>query len=153
MDRLELKIPPLIVGAAFAAAMGACARFAPLGELALPWRVPVAVVLAVLGVGFVAAGVGTFRRVGTTVHPRRPERASTLVVSGIYAVSRNPMYVGMLLALAAWAVILARPLAYLCPPAFVAYMNRFQIAPEERAMAARFGEAYEAYRRSVRRWL
>jgi protein-S-isoprenylcysteine O-methyltransferase Ste14 len=67
--------------------------------------------------------------------------------------SRNPMYVGLLLLLAGWALHLSHPLALLGLPAFVAYMNRFQIAPEERALRAKFGPAYEDYARAVRRWL
>ena len=63
------------------------------------------------------------------------------------------MYLGFVLGLAAWALFLGNPVAALIVPAFVLYMNRFQIEPEERALEARFGAAYAAYRRAVRRWL
>jgi protein-S-isoprenylcysteine O-methyltransferase Ste14 len=63
------------------------------------------------------------------------------------------MYLSLLLALAAWATWLGSWPALLVVPAFVLAMNRWQIRPEERALAALFGAEYEAYRRSVRRWL
>ena len=82
-----------------------------------------------------------------------PDRSAALVAGGIYRSSRNPMYLGFLLLLAAWACWLANPLALAGLPAFVLYLNRFQIAPEERALRARFGDAYDGYARAVRRWL
>jgi protein-S-isoprenylcysteine O-methyltransferase Ste14 len=95
-----------------------------------------------------------FGRLRTTVDPRHPERASRLVTDGVYRVSRNPMYLAMLLGLVAWGLWLGRAPALLLGPAFfVAYLNRRQIPPEERALAATFGEEYERYRRTVRRWL
>ena len=63
------------------------------------------------------------------------------------------MYLGMLLVLAAWAVWLGDPAACVVLPAFLAYLNRFQIGPEERVLAALFAGEFAAYRRSVRRWL
>jgi protein-S-isoprenylcysteine O-methyltransferase Ste14 len=67
--------------------------------------------------------------------------------------SRNPMYVGLLFVLVAWAVYLCRAWTLLGPAAFVLYINRFQIAPEERTLTTRFGGAYSDYKRAVRRWL
>jgi len=76
-----------------------------------------------------------------------------MVTSGIYRLSRNPMYVGILLMLAAWAVYLANILSASWLPLFVGYMNRFQITPEENALLAKFGGAYASYLKTVRRWL
>ena len=70
----------------------------------------------------------------------------------IYRLSRNPMYLGFLLVLAAWAVLLANVLVLLPVVAFVIYMNRFQITPEERALAVMFGTEFNAYKRRVRKW-
>ena len=105
------------------------------------------------GIAVAIAGVVQFRRASTTVNPMTPEASSSLVVSGVYRRTRNPMYLGFLLALAGWAAFLASFAALMVLPLFVAYMNRFQIVPEERALAARFGQQFEDYRRSVRRWL
>jgi protein-S-isoprenylcysteine O-methyltransferase Ste14 len=76
-----------------------------------------------------------------------------MVTSGVYGVSRNPMYVGFLLVLIGWAAFLSHALAFALLPLFVAYMNRFQIEPEERALSAKFGGQFQEYRRSVRRWV
>ena len=113
----------------------------------------VAASLAVLGVAVAIAGVASFRRAQTTVNPLKPESTSSLVVSGVYRVSRNPMYVGMLLVLLGWGVLLSNVLALPIVPGFVLYMNRFQIGPEETVLAELFGEEYATYRSRVRRWL
>jgi len=99
------------------------------------------------------AGVLEFRRARTTVNPTTPQAATSMVRSGIYRHTRNPMYLGMLLVLAAWAAWLANPAALAVLPAFFLYMNRFQIEPEERILAGLFAGEFDAYRRSVRRWL
>lgn len=72
---------------------------------------------------------------------------------GVYCFSRNPMYLGFLLALAGWIVYLSNVLAALLLPAFVAYMNRFQIKPEERALLTKFGPSFAHYMAAVPRWL
>jgi len=99
------------------------------------------------------AGVRAFQRARTTVDPLRPEKASALVTSGIYRRTRNPMYVALAIALLGWAIWLGHPLALLGVAAFVAWINRFQIAPEERALRALFGPEFERYCSEVRRWL
>ena len=83
----------------------------------------------------------------------QPAKTTSLVAGGVYRFTRNPMYLGLLLVLAGWAVFLSNALAFALLPAFIAYIGRFQIAPEERALAAKFGTEYEAYRTEVRRWL
>jgi protein-S-isoprenylcysteine O-methyltransferase Ste14 len=119
----------------------------------MPGHFVLAVALSAAGVAFALAGILAFRRANTTVNPAKPEAASTFVASGVYRVSRNPMYVGLLLVLTGWAFFLCHALTFLFLPVFVAYMNRFQIAPEERALSARFGSEYATYTRSVRRWI
>lgn len=153
MDRLELKIPPVLVVALVAAAMWALARTTLTLDPA-PWlRIGSAALLLVKGAWMAAAGVIEFRRASTTVNPMRPNDSSAIVDSGIYRHSRNPMYLGFLFVLLAWAVWLAAPWSLLGPVAFVAWMTRFQIVPEERALAERFGDDYRAYCRRVRRWV
>jgi protein-S-isoprenylcysteine O-methyltransferase Ste14 len=106
MRFLELRIPPPIVALAFAAVAWAVARATP--ALALPGvlRIGLAVALVLAGLAFVAAGVRTFRRAETTIHPLRPEKASAIVSSGVFAITRNPMYLGLVLVLVGWAVLL-----------------------------------------------
>lgn len=153
MAWLELKVPPVAVVAVVAAGMWAVARAMPSLGAAFPGQGTLAAALGVAGIALGVAGIAAFRRAHTTVHPMTPGKASALVASGIYRRTRNPMYLGLLLLLAAWGVHLGHPLALAGLPAFVAYMNRFQIAPEERALREKFGADFAAYERSVRRWL
>jgi len=124
-------------------------------QVAIPGGIRLGASLAIVVVGMVfsAAGIVAFRRARTTVDPTRPEAASSLVRSGIYRVSRNPMYLGLSLVLVAWAVFLASPWTLCGPAVFIFYMSRFQIAPEERALSRLFGSEYAWYQASVRRWL
>src|SRR5437763_12668176 len=105
-----------------------------------PGRRPAAAVLSLLGLAIAIAGVISFQRAKTTINPTRPDSASALVASGVYGFTRNPMYLGLLLVLLAWGVFLANALALIWVPAFVAYMNRFQISPEERALTSLFSQ-------------
>jgi protein-S-isoprenylcysteine O-methyltransferase Ste14 len=98
-------------------------------------------------------GILTFRRASTTLDPHRPEDAATLVTTGIYRATRNPMYLGLAMILVGWIVWLAHPLAIAALCLFVAWITRFQILPEERALRAAFRERYDHYRERTRRWL
>jgi len=153
MQALELKIPPPAVAVVMAGAMWGISLAAPLLEVPAFIRVGAAATIALAGVGFSLAGIISFRRARTTVHPMKPETTTSLVCSGIYGVTRNPMYVGLLFVLVAWAVFLCSAPALLGPVAFVLYINRFQIAPEERALSAMFGTGYSTYKSRVRQWL
>ena len=111
-----------------------------------------ALALVALGAGFDVLGLWMFRKARTTFSPLRPDRSAAVVQTGVYRITRNPMYLGMVLILLGLALYLASPWALLRPVAFAAYITRFQIVPEERALTARFGEAYTAYCARVRRW-
>lgn len=150
---LDLRVPPLVVMAVIGAASWFAARGVPSLQFDYPGRPWVAAVFAGLGLAFSVAGVASFRRARTTVNPINPEGVTALVVSGVYRVTRNPMYLGFLCCLLAETAWLAHPVALAGAAAFVLYMNRFQIVPEERVLAARFGSDYHTYTRRVRRWL
>jgi protein-S-isoprenylcysteine O-methyltransferase Ste14 len=126
--------------------------FPPL-DFDLPGRPVLAGLFFVLALAIGLTAVVGFHRARTTVNPLAPEKASALVVRGIYRWTRNPMYLAMLLVLVGWACIVANIAALVMLPLFVAYLNRFQIAPEERALQARFGDQFQQYKRTVRRWL
>lgn len=153
MKALELKIPPPVVALLAAAAMWGIARFAPTVDLPQSFRVGAAIACALAGVGIDIVALVSFARAGTTFNPMKVEKTSALVCSGVYRLTRNPMYLGSVLILVGWAVYLSSAWALLGPVAFVLYMNRFQIAPEERTLASKFGDDYAAYRSKVRRWL
>lgn len=153
MHVLELKVPPVAVVLVTAGFMWLVAWALPALGFRFPARDLVALSLALAGAVTSALGVISFRRAGTTVNPMKPESSSSLVTSGIYRLTRNPMYLGFLLVLLGWAVFLSSLPAFLFLPAFILYMNRFQIEPEERALATLFGEAFAAYKARARRWL
>jgi protein-S-isoprenylcysteine O-methyltransferase Ste14 len=153
MDVLELKVPPPVVALALGAAMWVVAATTPSVSLPLSGRLAAAIVVAAAGVLIELAGMLSFAHARTTVDPLHPGSASRLVMTGVYRFTRNPMYLGDLLMLLGWGVYLSNILALVLTPAFVFYVNRFQIAPEERALSAIFGAPYAAYRERVRRWL
>ena len=153
MFSLEHKIPPPIVTLVMGAIMWLVAWGVAALSFGMPGRRVIAAALAVAGVAFASMGAASFRRARTTVNPLKPESASSLVMSGVYRISRNPMYVGLSLVLLGWAVLLSNVLAFAIVPVFVLYMNRFQIGPEEVALERVFGEDYNGYRAKVRRWL
>jgi len=120
-----------------------------------PSRVRAVAAATVAGSSFTLAGLAAreFDRHATTVDPVRPDRATALVTSGPYRVTRNPMYLalaGVLLAHALWRGRWAAltPLA-----GFVAVIDRTQIVAEERALSERFGASYAELRRNTPRWL
>ncbi len=154
MTSLELKIPPPAVAVVIASAMFVAASLLP-PVLALAPNVRLFVALALAGVGvcFDMAGLLAFRKAKTTFSPLTPQRSSAVVTSGVYRITRNPMYLGLVLILLGLAVYLASPWVLLGPVAFAAFITRFQIQPEERVLAERFGAAYTDYCARVRRWL
>lgn len=150
---MERKVPPVFVFLITASLMVAVRYAVPSWAFTAAYGRPVAALLLAFGAGVGIAGVLAFGRVGTSFSPTEPERASTLVRDGIYRYTRNPMYVGLLFALLAWALWLGHPLSLVLVPVYVLYMNRFQISVEERVLADKFGGAYLQYKREVRRWL
>ncbi|MGX5913742.1 methyltransferase family protein [Aliidiomarina sp. Khilg15.8] len=152
MDRLELKVPPLVVVLVTAALMWVVARALPFIFI-VPAKLAIALLFAVAGFLVALAGVVEFRRAQTTVNPMAPQESSALVTRGIYRVTRNPMYLGFLLALFGWGVWLSSLPALFLLVGYVLYMNRFQIQPEERFLGQHFGAPFLQYKQQVRRWI
>ncbi len=149
----ELKVPPPLVVIGLGALMYGLTRLLP----SLSWHVPggraTAASLVVLGLVITLAGVLAFRSHGTTVNPLRPDATTAVVQSGIYRITRNPMYLGMLLVLVGWALYLGNLAAVVVVPFFIAFINAFQITPEERTLLAKFGPTFAEYMRNTRRWI
>ena len=147
---MPIKLPPPVVMLACALLMLAATGLPESREggwhglSLLPFGAALAIMLS---------AVRRFRRHQTTVNPFTPDQSSRLVQDGVFRYSRNPMYLGMALLLAAWAWWLAQSCAVLGVALFVVYIQTFQIAPEERALAVLFGDEYRAYCRRTRRWL
>jgi protein-S-isoprenylcysteine O-methyltransferase Ste14 len=150
---LELKVPPVLVTVVFAAMMWLIARLTPAMGLPNPLRLGCLLLFMTAAVIIGLYAVASFKNARTTVNPLTPDACTSLVNTGIFRVSRNPMYLALLLALAGWAMFLGNLYSLFMTVLFVFYMNRFQIQPEERALEAAFGDAFTDYRRQVRRWL
>jgi len=114
---------------------------------------PLSLVVLALGLGTNILAVISFRRASTTVNPTKPEMTTQLVSSGIYSMTRNPMYLGVLLVLLSWAIWLGSVLNFVVLFLFVWYMTIFQIIPEERALKKIFPETFNTYKSRVRRWI
>jgi protein-S-isoprenylcysteine O-methyltransferase Ste14 len=153
MRVLELKVPPPAVALVTALLMWLVSRAAPAFAFSFPARILLAPGLAAAGFITAISGFVTFRLARTTVNPHKPGSSSSLVISGIYTVTRNPMYLGLAMVLTGWAIFLSNALAFVFLPAFILYLNRFQIAPEECALTSLFGQEFVAYKARVRRWL
>ena len=152
-EALDLKIPPALLMLLFFLIMWLTANSLPdLAFLTLEKKLLMRVIGA-FGILLICSGMVSFRMTQTTVDPTQPENASTLVQTGIYRLTRNPMYAGFFVILVAWAVGLSHAFPWLFLPLFVMYMNRFQIKPEEQALLKLFGSEYKTYCHKVRRWI
>ncbi len=153
MNALETRIPPPLAGLLIGLVAWLASSASAQTTLPFPVRLGGAIAFVLLGLALAGAGARTVSRAKTTLNPVKPETTTALVTSGIYAYSRNPMYVGMGAWLLAWSAWLGTLAGLIGAPLFVLYMNRFQIGPEERALSALFGAEFAAYRARVRRWL
>ena len=125
----------------------------PVSDTLLDYKWLLGSVFLCIGLFFNFAGGALFRSAKTTGNPNRPEMAASLVISGIYRISRNPMYVGLIFLLLAWAAWLGSLFSLAIIVIFQQYMTQFQIIPEEKALAKRFAEKFPDYCSQVRRWL
>ena len=150
MRCLENRVPPpllmLIIGLAMAPAI------TPQLPYAAPWQWLLCALLVLAGVVVVSLALRALVQHKTTVTPLQPARATSLVSSGIFARSRNPMYLAMVCFLTAWALLGGWQWQWLGPALFTAHIQCFQIAPEERAMLQLFGRDYQEYTAAVPRW-
>ena len=153
MNALALKVPPVAQVIITAAAMYGVSKMVPALTFSLNGSTALAVALGLMGLSLGIMGVTQFRIAQTTPNPQALEKVSSLVTSGVYQYSRNPMYVGLVLILLGWAFYLSHFLAFVLLPIFILYMTRFQIQPEEQMMAQKFGKTYQDYLNKVRRWI
>ncbi len=150
---MKLTIPPGIQGPIFAVLSWMIANRFP--EFTIEWSGfgLVAASFAIAGLTIIAIAIGAFIKAKTTINPMNPDNAETLVTNGLYRISRNPMYFGVLLLLLGWAAFLQNILSFAPVVLFVVTMTLFQIKPEEKALRNKFGSEYDAYCNRVRRWI
>jgi protein-S-isoprenylcysteine O-methyltransferase Ste14 len=153
MRALELKIPPPAVALLTGILVWLASRAAPSFAFEFPAHNIVAICLVAVGVTSAISGFAAFAQARTTINPTKPEKSTSLVTSGVYTITRNPMYLGLLLVLTGWALHLSNAVAFLFLPGFIVYINRFQIAPEEKALTSLFAREFVTYQSRVRRWV
>jgi protein-S-isoprenylcysteine O-methyltransferase Ste14 len=148
-----MKVPPPVYALAAVALMWLLDKKYPVLETTQQWPMIVGGVLILVGILIDVLSIVQFRQARTTVNPLRPETSSTLVTSGFYAHSRNPMYVGLLFSLVGVTLLLRSLTPLLVLPLFVLIVTMLQILPEEKALATIFGEEFQYYKQRVPRWL
>lgn len=153
MKLLELKIPPPIVTFVFALVIWGISATTLRLEINSNIRLISSLIALGSGMFFAAAGWISFRNAKTTISPLKPENTTSLVRSGIYSISRNPMYVGLALILVSWWIYLSAPFGFAGVLGFIMYTNKFQIYPEEYALKQIFGSEFDDYVSTTRRWL
>ncbi len=153
LNLLERRIPPVAVFIITLALMSQLAQMLPALYLALPFTSVVALLCTLCSLLTALAAIYQFRCADTTLNPIAIHKVSALVETGVFGYSRNPMYLALLVFLVGVAYWLENWSSFVCCWGFVMYMNRFQIVPEERLLAERYGAVYLAYKRRVKRWL
>jgi len=150
---MDLKIIPVVQVIIAALLMWGGAYLFPSLSFYFSVKKTLVIILVVIAVIIGLLAVYSFRSHKTTIDPTSPEKASKVVNSGIYAFSRNPMYLALLLVLLALAFYLSNFIAFTVIPLFIAYITQFQIKREECALTSLFGQEYRQYTKKVRRWL
>ncbi len=148
----RIFVPP-VQASLVAALMWLIDTYLLFGQVSGAWQLPIAMALGLTGSNLLLVCGVAFLMAKTTVHPTHPEETTALVVSGLYRLSRNPMYLGLLMMLLGWGVFLGSLPALLVVPLFVFTITRYQIVYEERALAENFGDSYREYQSKVRRWI
>ena len=148
---LNTKIPPPIIAILFAVLIFYFSD--SFAYVDLPFKIYISLFFVLLGFFITFSSARNFKKKETTVNPIKPEEASQLVTDGFFKITRNPMYLGMLLFLLGLSIYNGIIVGLLFLPLFVGYITFFQIIPEERAMIKIFGEDYKAYMKKVRRWI
>ena len=153
MYRLEAKIPPPVVMLVLGCITWLGVQYVPSLSFTFVGKNFAALTLALAGLVLNLVPKLDFARFGTTVNPLKPEASSHLITSGIYRYTRNPMYLGHAAILLGWVAYLGSAVGLVAVAAFVLYVSRFQIRPEERHLSTLFPEQYAAFARKTRRWL
>ena len=109
--------------------------------------------LLILGLLVFLSAVKSFRIQKTTVNPLDPKQASSLVTSGIFKFSRNPMYLGMLIILLSMSFKFNLIGGLITSIFFYIFITKFQIIPEEAAMNELFGNEFIDYCKKTKRWI
>lgn len=145
------KIVPPIYFLATLIAMVILHRYAPLARIISPPLTWVGIVPCLLGIAITVGAARSFADAGTPLRPF--EESKALVTDGLFRVSRNPMYLGMITTLIGVAILLGTVAPFLPLPIFFFILQHCFVKPEEEFLERQFGEPYREYRSRVRRWM
>ena len=153
MRALELKIPPVVMVLIVGALMFGCSRYLPTSLIDPSFKTWLLWSIIIISLSIAMAAIVSFKQAQTTVNPTTPTASSSLVSSGIYHYTRNPMYLAMAFLLFGWCIYLSNLYLVIFVAGFVYVMNKLQIEPEERALEIIFSDQFIQYKQQVRRWL
>ena len=150
---MKLLIPPPIQALLSAIMMCLISRYFTHANFSLNGINIFALIFLIIAAIIIILSMYKFKKIKTTISPLRPNKTSSLVKSGIYEYTRNPMYLGLLLMLVSIALFLKNFISFLIIPLFILFITKNQILPEEEALEKIFGEEYKNYKKKVRRWI
>jgi len=150
---MNARIPPLILLLIAGAIMWLVADSELAALISIHYALALSLTCAALGIFLSVLAIWQFRVAQTTSNPLNLEKTTSLVDTGVFSWSRNPMYVGMVLMSIGWGVWLSALANIVVIAVFVLVITELQIKPEEEALKKLFGSAFEEYSQQVRRWL
>ena len=119
----------------------------------LPFRTPISLTLLLIGLLVIFVPVIQFIKSKTTINPQNFKNVNNLVSSGIFKISRNPMYLGMLIIISSTVVYYLNYFSFFTPFIFYFWINEFQIKREEKKLEEKFGSDYKKYKSKTKRWI
>ena len=145
------KIPPPII--ALVCALGILFSKPFFREYSNVNNSSISILFFLIGIACFFFAIKLFKKHNTTISPLKPEKATSLIVSGIYMYSRNPMYLGMLFILISTYIRFNIIGGIISISTFIIYITKFQIIPEEEQLKRIFGEKFLNYKKKTRMWL
>ena len=145
------KIPPPII--ALVCALGILFSKPFFREYSNVNNSSISILFFLIGIACFFFAIKLFKKHNTTISPLKTEKATSLIVSGIYMYSRNPMYLGMLFILISISIRFNIIGGIISISTFIIYITKFQIIPEEEQLKRIFGEKFLNYKKKTRMWL
>ena len=151
MTNIKTKLPPPLVALIFGFLINYTKNIFP--KIEIKNQIIFGSFMIINGLIIILSAIILFKKYQTTITPLNPSNATKLITDGIYKLSRNPMYLGLLLMLLGISIILNPIGGFFLIPLFILYLNLFQIIPEENAMVDLFKDEFLEYKKNVRRWI
>jgi protein-S-isoprenylcysteine O-methyltransferase Ste14 len=148
---LKIKIPPPLIVVFLTTLVYLSSNF--IIGFELPFRTQISILLLLIGLSVLFIPVFQFFKSKTTINPQNFKNVNNLVSSGIFKISRNPMYLGMLIIIMSTVVYYFNYFSVLTPFIFYFWINEFQIKREEKKLEEKFGSDYKKYKSKTRRWI